>query len=87
MCSSDLGYEKASLLNYAKNLGGDLMIIHGTNDNTVVWQNSLALMDELIKQGKQFDYFVYPGAAHNMAGRARVHLFEKISGFFNENLK
>ncbi|HRW86143.1 MAG TPA: DPP IV N-terminal domain-containing protein [Bacteroidales bacterium] len=81
------GYEKASLLNYAKNLGGDLMIIHGTNDNTVVWQNSLALMDELIKQGKQFDYFVYPGAAHNMAGRARVHLFEKISGFFNENLK
>ncbi|MBN2633528.1 MAG: DPP IV N-terminal domain-containing protein [Bacteroidales bacterium] len=81
------GYAKAALLNYAKNLEGDLMIIHGTNDNTVVWQNSLALMDELIKQGKQFDYFVYPGAAHNMVGRARVHLFEKISGFFNENLK
>jgi len=81
------GYEKASLLNYVGNLDGKLLIIHGTNDDTVVWQNSLAFIDECIKQGKQVDYFVYPGAEHNMVGKARVHLFNKISGYFNDNLK
>ena len=81
------GYEKASLLNYVGNLNGKLLIIHGTNDDTVVWQNSLAFIDECIKQGKQVDYFVYPGAEHNMVGKARVHLFNKISGYFNDNLK
>ena len=81
------GYEKASLLNYAGNLSGKLLIIHGTNDNTVVWQNSLMFLDECIKQGRQVDYFVYPGAEHNMAGQARVHLFNKITGYFNDYLK
>lgn len=81
------GYKKASLLNYAGNLSGKLLIIHGTNDNTVVWQNSLTFLDECIKQGKQVDYFVYPGAEHNMAGNSRVHLFNKISGYFNDYLK
>ncbi|MCE5345868.1 MAG: S9 family peptidase [Bacteroidales bacterium] len=81
------GYKKASLLNYAGNLQGKLLIIHGTNDNTVVWQNSLAFLDECIRQGKQVDYFVYPGAVHNTAGRARVHMFNKITGYFNDYLK
>ena len=81
------GYEKASLLNYVGNLKGKLLIIHGTNDNTVVWQNSLMFLDECIKQGKQVDYFVYPGAEHNMTGMARVHLFNKITGYFNDYLR
>ena len=81
------GYEKESLLNYVSNLKGKLLIIHGTNDNTVVWQNSLAFIDECIKQDKLVDYFVYPGAEHNMVGKARVHLFNKITEYFNDNLK
>jgi dipeptidyl-peptidase-4 len=81
------GYEKSSLINYVGNLDGKLLIIHGTNDNTVVWQNSLTFLDECINQGKQVDYFVYPGADHNMRGKARVHLFDKISGYFNDYLK
>lgn len=81
------GYEKSSLINHVGNLEGKLLIIHGTSDPTVVWQNSLAFIDECIKQGKQADYFVYPGAGHNMTGRARVHLFEKIAGYFNDYLK
>jgi dipeptidyl-peptidase-4 len=81
------GYEKADLLNYVGNLEGKLLIIHGTNDNTVVWQNSLTFLDACINQGKQVDYFVYPGAEHNMRGKARVHLFGKISGYFNDFLK
>jgi dipeptidyl-peptidase-4 len=81
------GYEKASLINYAGNLKGKLLIIHGTNDNTVVWQNSLRFLDECIKQGRQVDYFVYPGAEHNMAGKARVHLFNKMAGYYSDYLK
>ncbi len=81
------GYAKASLLNYAGNLKGKLLIIHGTNDNTVVWQNSLSFIDQCIKLDKQVDYFVYPGAEHNMAGKSRVHLFTKISGYFDDYLK
>jgi len=81
------GYEKASLLNYTDNLKGKLLIIHGTNDNTVVWQNSLTFIDQCIKKDKQVDYFVYPGAGHNMVGKSRVHLFTKISGYFDDNLK
>ena len=81
------GYEKSSLINYAGNLRGKLLIIHGTADPTVVWQHSLAFIDECIKQGRQVDYFVYPGAGHNMTGMARVHLFEKIAGYFNDYLK
>ena len=81
------GYEKASLLKYAGNLDGKLLIIHGTNDNTVVWQNSLTFLDECIKQEKQVDYFVYPGAEHNMVGKTRIHLFNKITDYFNQYLK
>ena len=81
------GYKKSALIDHVGNLTGKLLIIHGTSDPTVVWQNSLAFIDECVKQGKQVDYFVYPGAGHNMAGKARVHLFEKIAGYFNDYLK
>jgi dipeptidyl-peptidase-4 len=81
------GYETANVLNYVDQLDGKLLIIHGTNDPVVMWQNSLTFLDECIKHGKQVDYFVYPGAGHNMRGKARVHMFEKITGYFDENLK
>jgi dipeptidyl-peptidase-4 len=81
------GYKKANVLNYIENLEGRLLIIHGTNDPVVMWQNSLTFLDACIQQGKQVDYFVYPGAEHNMRGKARVHMFEKITTFFDEHLK
>lgn len=72
---------------FVENLEGKLLIIHGTNDPVVMWQNSLTFLDECINQGKQVDYFVYPGAAHNMRGNARVHMFDKITTYFNDHLK
>ena len=80
------GYRKSSLLNYADQIDGHLLIIHGTNDPVVMWQNSLMFLDAAIEAGKQLDYFVYPGSEHNMGGKARVHLFEKITTFFNDRL-
>lgn len=81
------GYESSNLLNKVDNLEGKLLIIHGTNDPTVVWQNSLQFIKEAIDKDKDIDYFVYPGHGHNMRGMNRAHLYKKITRFFNDNLK
>jgi len=80
------GYEEAKVLNYVDNLKGKLMLIHGTADNVVVWQNSLMFLKACIDKGKQVDYFVYPGHEHNVYGKDRVHLFNKITDYFIQNL-
>ena len=80
------GYEETSLINQAKNLDGKLLIIHGAIDPTVVWQHSLSFIRECIKEGKQVDYFVYPRSEHNVRGYDRIHLMEKVSMYFDDNL-
>ncbi|MEA3504590.1 MAG: DPP IV N-terminal domain-containing protein [Bacteroidota bacterium] len=81
------GYKNASLLNYVKDLEGRLLIIHGTNDPTVVWQNSQAFVQKCVEEGKLLDYFIYPGHGHNVRGKQRIHLLKKIEQFFEDNLK
>ncbi len=81
------GYEKTSLINKAKNLKGKLEIIHGYIDDTVVLQHSLAFIEECIKLGIQVDYFIYPKHAHNVRGKDRIHLMNKVTTYFNDYLK
>lgn len=81
------GYYNANLLNFVKNLKGKLLIIHGTVDNTVVWQHSLAFVKKCVDEGVQLDYFVYPEHEHNVSGKDRVHLLHKIENYFNDYLK
>jgi len=80
------GYKEASLLNYVKDLEGRLLIIHGTSDPTVVWQNSQAFVQKCVEEGKLLDYFIYPGHGHNVSGFQRIHLLKKIEQFFGDNL-
>ncbi len=80
------GYKNASLLNYVDNLKGKLLIIHGTSDPTVMWQNSLMFIKTCIEHNKQLDYFVYPGQKHNVRGKERIHLYQKIINYFNDYL-
>ncbi len=84
--SNPNGYEKASALKYVNNLQGKMLIIHGTMDPVVVWQNSLLYMKKCIESGKQVDYFVYPGHEHNVHGKDRIHLMHKITGYFDLHL-
>ena len=84
--SNPEGYEKANLLNYVDQLQGKLLLIHGTNDPTVVWQHSLLFLQKAIQSGKQMDYMVYPGHGHGVGGRDRLHLNTKIADYFKENL-
>ncbi len=80
------GYQKSSLFNYIDHLTGRLMIIHDSSDDTVLWQHSLRYIRECIRKNKAIEYFVYPEHPHNVQGRDRVHLFEKIERYFKENL-
>ncbi len=81
------GYNKASLLNYVDDLEGKLLLIHGAIDNTVVMQHNLALVQAFIKKGKQVDFFPYPMHEHNVSGKDRVHLMEKVLMYVLENNK
>jgi len=80
------GYKESSLLERAGSLQGDLLIIHGTSDPTVVWQQSLSLLKRFIEEGKMVDYFVYPGHGHGVGGKDRIHLNRKIEKYFKDNL-
>ncbi|MCT4581307.1 MAG: S9 family peptidase [Flavobacteriales bacterium] len=78
------GYEKASLLNYVKNLDGDLLMIHGTVDDVVVMQHNLAFVQQCVKEGVQIDFFPYPMHPHNVRGKDRVHLMTKVLNYILE---
>lgn len=81
------GYEQASLLTHADKLEGDLLLIHGTIDNVVVMQHNLALVKKFVELGIQMDFFPYPMHEHNVRGKDRVHLMEKVLTYVIENNK
>ncbi len=81
------GYEENRLWNKVKNLKGDLMLIHGTDDDVVVWQHSINFLRSCVQNGVQVDYFVYPGHPHNVRGKDRIHLMQKITDYFDEKLR
>ena len=80
------GYELTSLENKTDQLEGKLLMIHCTTDPVVVWQHSLVFVENCIHNGKQLDYFVYPGHDHNVYGMDRAHLITKITQYFKDNL-
>ena len=79
------GYAKNSLSNYASDLEGELLLIHGTSDDVVVMQHSLTLVQAFIEAGVQMDFFPYPMHEHNVRGKDRVHLMEKVLNYIIEN--
>jgi dipeptidyl-peptidase-4 len=80
------GYDKNNLLNYVQNLKGKLLMIHGAQDPVVVWQHSIMYHKKAVDKGVQLDYYVYPGHEHNVLGKDRAHLMEKICNYFIDNL-
>ena len=80
------GFAKTSLINKAKDLRGKLLICQGAVDNTVVWEHSLSFVEECIKLNVQLDYFPYPTDQHNVGGRRRIHLMDKVTMYFEDYL-
>ena len=82
---NEKGYDQASLMNYVSNLQGKLLLIHGTVDDVVVMQHNLALVKKFVEVGKQVDFFPYPMHKHNVRGKDRVHLMEKVLTYILDN--
>ena len=80
------GYAANNLLNHVDKLKGKLLMIHGAQDDVVVWQHSMMYQKKAVDKGVQLDYYVYPGHFHNVLGKDRAHLMEKVCNYFIDNL-
>ena len=80
------GYQKTSLINKAADLKGKLLICQGAIDPVVLWQHSLSFVRACVVNNVQVDYFPYPRHEHNVMGKDRVHLHDKISMYFEDYL-
>ena len=82
------GYEQSDVTQSADKLHGALLLVHGTSDDNVHFQNSIQMINALIKAGKQFRLMIYPNKTHSIAGKdARIHLFTMIADHFERELK
>lgn len=81
------GYDDNSPTTYAKLLKGKFLLIHGTADDNVHFQNSMEFSEALIQNKKQFDFMAYPDKNHGIyGGNTRPQLYEKMTRFILENL-
>ena len=82
------GYYMGSPINHASKLEGNLLLIHGTNDDNVHYQSFEMLVDELIKQNKLFDMMSYPMRTHSISERENtsLHLRRTMDRYWQENL-
>jgi dipeptidyl-peptidase-4 len=81
------GYDNNAPESMAANLKGKFLLIHGTGDDNVHFQNSVMLVNNLIKEGKDFDSEYYPNRAHGISGGpTRLHLYRRMTNFILANL-
>ncbi|MFZ4106995.1 S9 family peptidase [Flavobacterium sp.] len=81
------GYDTNSPINFAENLKGNFLLIHGTADDNVHFQNSMQFIEALVQANKQFDWAIYPDKNHGIyGGKTRIQLFNKMTNFIKEKL-
>ena len=81
------GYEENSPINFVDKLKGKYLLIHGTADDNVHFQNAVEMTDALINANKQFDNAYYPNKNHGIyGGIIRLNLYTKMTEFIKENL-
>ena len=81
------GYVQASPQTYANQLGGKLLLVHGTQDDNVHYQHSLQIAKKFQDAGKQFELMLYPNKNHRISGaETQKHLYQMIADFFIKNL-
>jgi dipeptidyl-peptidase-4 len=81
------GYDTNSPINFAEKLKGNFLLIHGTADDNVHFQNSMQFIEALVQANKQFDWAIYPDKNHGIyGGKTRIQLFNKMTNFIKEKL-
>lgn len=82
------GYEQNSPINFADQLQGNYLLVHGLADDNVHFQHTAEMANQLIAKNKQFDTMIYPNRNHGIYGdNARLHLYNLMTKFLNDNLK
>jgi dipeptidyl aminopeptidase/acylaminoacyl peptidase len=83
------GYDKNAPLNHVDKLKGNFLLIHGTADDNVHFQNSMEMVKALTKANKKFEFMAYPNSNHGIyTGRnTRLHLYTKMTDFLFQHLK
>lgn len=79
------GYMTSNLLNFAEQRNNKLLLIHGSVDDVVVPQHSLLYLKKCVESNKQVDFFTYPMHPHNVRGKDRVHLMQKVLDYIQQN--
>jgi dipeptidyl-peptidase-4 len=81
------GYDENSPINFAKDLQGSFLLVHGSGDDNVHYQNTMEFVNALVKSNKKFDLMIYPNRNHGIyGGGARLHLFSLMTDFIEKNL-
>jgi len=80
------GFAASSCLPIAGRLQRPLLVVHGTDDRTVMWSHTLQFVDRCVAAGVDLDYFPYPQQLHGLRGRYRGHFLRKFRGYFLEHL-
>ena len=81
------GYDDNSPINHVEKLKGNYLLVHGTADDNVHFQNAVDLMTALIKANKQFEQFSYPNKNHSIyGGNTRYHLYTLMTDFILRKL-
>ncbi len=81
------GYEDNSPINYVDKLKGKFLLVHGSADDNVHYQNSMEMIKALVDANKQFDLYIYPDKNHGIyGGNTRNHLFTKMTDFILSEL-
>ena len=80
-------YTAGAAVTHAKNLKGDLLLVHGTMDDNVHFQNAEMLVNELVKHNRQFQYMAYPGRSHGLGEGegTHTHLQTMVTKFLKEH--
>ena len=81
------GYDDNSPINFADKLKGKFLIIHGSADDNVHWQNTAEFSEALVQANKQFKQFIYTNRNHSIyGGNTRFHLYSMMLNFWEDNL-
>ena len=82
------GYQAGSSINFAQNLKGDLLIVHGSGDDNVHYQGTQRLVNRLVELGKPFDLMVYPNRSHSISEGpgTTAHIYQAIGRYFVTHL-
>jgi dipeptidyl-peptidase-4 len=81
------GYDNNSPINHVKLLKGKLLLVHGSGDDNVHYQNTMEMINAFVSANKQFDLFIYPNRNHGIyGGYTRLHLYTKMTNYVLDNL-